>query len=119
MLVSTRSQQKNKMAQVQLDEVKYSPRGSADFISLGKMEQQKWVPSFSVLNLIPRRIWLDRVTGRLEFKKKGDNYWLKASEDSVVDDGLAILSTNADASALKNGGMSGRASQCIDDKTYG
>ena len=107
MLVSTRSQQKNKMAQVQLDEVKYSPRGSADFISFGKMEQQKWVPSFSVLNLIPRRIWLDRVTGRLEFKKKGDQYWLKASEASVVDDGSVIRFIIAYASLFFLGGTNG------------
>ena len=86
------------MEQVQSDEVEYAPRGSNNLISLGRMEKKKRVSSFSPPTMIPRRIWLDRGSKRLEFMNTGDHYWLQSAETLVVGDSLSMLTRNDDAS---------------------
>ena len=63
----------NAWLEVQLDDVEYSPRGSTNLRSLGRMERTQWIPSFNSPDITPRRLWLDRGYQRLEFVKKGDH----------------------------------------------
>ena len=89
-----------KIIHVRLDDVEYASRGSTNLISLGMMEKKQWVPSLCPPTLLPRRIWLDRGSERLEFIKNGDHYWMQSSETLFVDDPLSLLTLNADVIPL-------------------
>ncbi|KAE8896231.1 hypothetical protein PF003_g19949 [Phytophthora fragariae] len=85
---------------LQLEDVEYSPGGSVNLLSLGRMEKLGWVPSFSNPGVTPRTFWLTRGQERLEFVKEGDHYWLYTVDPPVVGEAAVMAAIDADASPL-------------------
>ena len=114
-LVYARNSHRNEMTQVR--NIRHEDRQPLS-------ASARWKRKRGFLHLVhqmwyPKRIWLDRGTERLEFKKKGDHYWLEAAEVSVGDKGAAIPSINADASPLMRWHERLRHLNLSTKKTYG
>ncbi|EGZ15482.1 hypothetical protein PHYSODRAFT_507562 [Phytophthora sojae] len=85
---------------LQLEDVEYSPGGSVNLLSLGRMEKLGWVPSFSNPGVTPRTFWLARGQERLEFVEEGDHYWPYTVDPPIVGEAAIMAAIDADASPL-------------------
>ncbi|POM71272.1 Hypothetical protein PHPALM_12177 [Phytophthora palmivora] len=84
---------------VELKDVEFSPAGTVNLMSLGKLENEGWIPSFSPVGVTPRKCWLDSNVEELEFVKNGAHYWLDVTGKLSVEK-LAMTTLNADANPL-------------------
>ncbi|KAE9016218.1 hypothetical protein PF011_g7249 [Phytophthora fragariae] len=99
-VLTANSHVRGESIRLQLEDVEYSPGGSVNLLSLGRMEKLGWVPSFSNPGVTPRTFWLTRGQERLEFVKEGDHYWLYTVDPPVVGEAAVMTAIDADATPL-------------------